>query len=96
MNLLASATLVLTDSGGIQEETTALQVPCITMRENTERPVTVTLGTNYLTGTDPAKILFTAGKILSGQGKNGEIPPYWDGKAGERIVKELVKRLTVS
>ncbi len=96
LNLISSATLVLTDSGGIQEETTALQVPCITMRENTERPVTVTLGTNYLTGTDPAKILSTAGKILSGQGKNGEIPPYWDGKAGERIVKELVKRLTVS
>ncbi len=96
LNLISSATLVLTDSGGIQEETTALQVPCITMRENTERPVTVTLGTNYLTGTDPATILSAARKILSGQGKKGEIPPYWDGKAGERIVKELVERLSVS
>ncbi len=96
LNLIASATMVLTDSGGIQEETTALQVPCITMRENTERPVTVALGTNYLTGTDPAKILSTARKILAGQGKKGEIPPYWDGKAGERIVKALIERLVAS
>ena len=93
LNLISSATIVLTDSGGIQEETTALHVPCITMRENTERPVTVTLGTNYLTGTDPSRILSTAHKILSGQGKKGETPPYWDGKAGERIVKELIERL---
>ena len=92
LNLLSTATLVLTDSGGIQEETTALHVPCITMRENTERPVTVTIGTNYLTGTAPEKILTAAREILAGNGKKGETPPYWDGKAGERIIQELITR----
>ncbi|MEA3384989.1 MAG: UDP-N-acetylglucosamine 2-epimerase (non-hydrolyzing) [Thermodesulfobacteriota bacterium] len=89
LNLLDSATMVLTDSGGIQEETTALGVPCITLRENTERPVTVTMGTNYLVGTDPAGILATAREILSGKGKRGKIPQYWDGLSGERIVAGL-------
>jgi UDP-N-acetylglucosamine 2-epimerase (non-hydrolysing) len=83
--------MVLTDSGGIQEETTALGVPCITLRENTERPVTITIGTNYLVGTDPARILAVAGKILSGKGKRGKIPPYWDGLSGERIVADLTE-----
>jgi len=92
LNLTASAAMVLTDSGGIQEETTSLHIPCITMRENTERPVTVKLGTNYLTGTRPDRILSTAQEILSGKGKKGSTPPYWDGKAGERIVKELISR----
>jgi len=91
LNLLDSATMVLTDSGGIQEETTALGVPCITLRENTERPVTITIGTNYLVGTDPARILAVAGKILSGKGKRGKIPPYWDGLSGERIVADLTE-----
>ena len=89
LNLLETATLVLTDSGGIQEETTVLKVPCITLRENTERPITITIGTNYLVGTDPKKILETARAILSGNGRQGKIPPYWDGRAGERIL-ELV------
>ncbi len=89
LNLLSQATLVLTDSGGIQEETTSLHVPCITMRENTERPVTVSLGTNYLVGTDPEKIISIAREILSGRGKRGHTPPYWDGRAGERIISHL-------
>jgi UDP-N-acetylglucosamine 2-epimerase (non-hydrolysing) len=91
LNLLDSATMVLTDSGGIQEETTALGVPCITLRENTERPVTITMGTNYLVGTDPAGILSTVTEILSGRGKRGKIPPYWDGLSGERILDSLTE-----
>jgi UDP-N-acetylglucosamine 2-epimerase (non-hydrolysing) len=79
------AALVLTDSGGLQEETTALGIPCITIRENTERPVTVTMGTNYLTGTDPDRILAAANEILSGNAKKGAVPPLWDGKASVRI-----------
>jgi len=90
LNLLEDATLVLTDSGGIQEETTVLKVPCITLRENTERPITVTTGTNYLVGTDPKKILETAHAILSGNGKEGKIPPYWDGKAERRILQYIL------
>jgi UDP-N-acetylglucosamine 2-epimerase (non-hydrolysing) len=89
--LLSKATLVLTDSGGIQEETTALGVPCLTLRENTERPITITEGTNILIGTDPAKILPAAQNILAGKGKPGRIPPLWDGHAAERIVDVLLK-----
>jgi UDP-N-acetylglucosamine 2-epimerase (non-hydrolysing) len=100
LNLLDSAAMVLTDSGGIQEETTALGVPCVTLRENTERPVTITMGTNYLVGTDTAKIKAAVAEILSGNGKKGGIPPYWDGLAGERIVARLAnmygERLAVS
>ncbi len=92
LNLMSHASLVLTDSGGIQEETTSLQVPCITMRENTERPITVTLGTNYLVGTNPEEIIKVAKDILNGKGKRGQVPPLWDGKAGERIIQELVSR----
>ncbi|GAC1703219.1 MAG: hypothetical protein NVS9B4_10690 [Candidatus Acidiferrum sp.] len=87
--LLSKATLVLTDSGGIQEETTALGVPCLTLRENTERPVTISQGTNELVGTDPAKIVAVARKVLAGKGKAGRIPPLWDGHAAERIVAIL-------
>ena len=90
LHLLKDATLVLTDSGGIQEETTFLNVPCITLRENTERPITITMGTNYLVGTDPKKILETVHEILSGNGKQGVIPPYWDGKAGPRILQHIL------
>jgi len=89
--LLSKATLVLTDSGGIQEETTALGVPCLTLRENTERPVTITEGTNILIGTDPAKILPAAQNILAGKNKPGRIPPFWDGHAAQRIVEVLLK-----
>jgi UDP-N-acetylglucosamine 2-epimerase (non-hydrolysing) len=89
LNLLRNAALVLTDSGGIQEEATFLGVQCITLRNNTERPVTVTLGTNYLVGTDPAKIEETAFSVIAGNKKAGSTPPFWDGKAGERIVDIL-------
>ena len=89
--LLSKSTLVLTDSGGIQEETTALGVPCLTLRENTERPITISEGTNQLIGTDPAKIIAAANLILSGKGKPGRIPPFWDGHAAERIVEILVR-----
>lgn len=89
--LLSKAALVLTDSGGIQEETTALGVPCLTLRENTERPITISEGTNLLIGTDPAKIIAAAQSIIAGKGKPGRIPPYWDGHAAERIVQVLLQ-----
>lgn len=89
--LLSKAALVLTDSGGIQEETTALGVPCLTLRENTERPVTISHGTNQLVGTDPAKIVAAANEILGGNAKIGRIPPFWDGHAARRIVKILLE-----
>ena len=79
------ASVVVTDSGGLQEETTALGVPCLTVRENTERPVTVTHGTNTLVGTDMKLLLREVTKILTGQGKSGRIPPLWDGLAAQRI-----------
>jgi UDP-N-acetylglucosamine 2-epimerase (non-hydrolysing) len=93
LNLVKDATVVITDSGGIQEETTVLGVPCVTLRENTERPVTVTVGTNYLIGTDPVKIMDTVNMILDGQGKKGKIPQYWDGHAGDRIVEIIASEL---
>lgn len=83
---------VLTDSGGIQEETTFLQIPCITMRENTERPITVTVGTNVMTGNDSKLILATVNDILAGNPKQGKIPELWDGHAAERIVAHLIER----
>jgi UDP-N-acetylglucosamine 2-epimerase (non-hydrolysing) len=89
--LLSHANLVLTDSGGIQEETTALGVPCLTLRENTERPVTISEGTNILVGTDPDKIVAAAHDILAGNSKVGRIPALWDGKAAERIVEVLLQ-----
>jgi UDP-N-acetylglucosamine 2-epimerase (non-hydrolysing) len=91
LHLESSAAFVLTDSGGIQEETTVLGVPCLTLRENTERPVTVTEGTNNLVGNDPARIRAAARAILAGNGKQGRIPALWDGKAAERIVRLLVE-----
>jgi UDP-N-acetylglucosamine 2-epimerase (non-hydrolysing) len=93
LNLWKDAAVVLTDSGGLQEETTALGVPCITIRENTERPVTVDEGTNVLVGTEPAMIVAEVHKILRGQGKQGRRPHLWDGKAAERIVQILVTAL---
>ena len=89
--LLNSAALVLTDSGGIQEETTALGVPCLTLRENTERPVTISQGTNQLVGTHPDRIVAGAQAVLAGKGKTGRIPPFWDGRAAERIVEILLR-----
>jgi UDP-N-acetylglucosamine 2-epimerase (non-hydrolysing) len=91
--LLDKATVVLTDSGGIQEETTALGVPCLTLRENTERPVTVSEGTNILVGTDPARILRATLDILAGKTKVGGIPRLWDGRTAGRIVDVLRRSL---
>jgi UDP-N-acetylglucosamine 2-epimerase (non-hydrolysing) len=96
LKLIKDASVVITDSGGIQEETTVLKVPCVTLRENTERPITVDVGTNYLIGTDPVKILATVTEILAGKGKNGSTPPLWDGHAGERIVKVLLSQTSNS
>jgi len=92
--LWKDARLVMTDSGGLQEETTALGVPCLTLRENTERPITCEIGTNRLVGNDPAKILKEFDAVLNGRRKKGEIPPKWDGRAAERIVSILSHRLT--
>jgi UDP-N-acetylglucosamine 2-epimerase (non-hydrolysing) len=89
--LLSRARLVFTDSGGIQEETTALGIPCLTLRENTERPITVSEGTNQIVGRDPARIIAAARDILSGKHKTGRQPDLWDGHAAERIVKILLK-----
>jgi UDP-N-acetylglucosamine 2-epimerase (non-hydrolysing) len=81
------AAVMITDSGGIQEETTYLGIPCLTLRENTERPITVTMGTNVLIGQDRQKLLGELKKILSGRAKPGRIPPLWDGTASERIAR---------
>ena len=83
------ARLVLTDSGGLQEETTALGVPCLTIRENTERPITVEQGTNTMVGRDREAILSGVSEVLSGGGKSGRIPEFWDGHAAERIATHL-------
>ena len=85
------ATAVVTDSGGIQEETTYLKVPCLTLRNNTERPVTVTMGTNTLVGQDGARLRTELAKVLEGKQKPGSVPPLWDGRAGERIAEILSK-----
>jgi UDP-N-acetylglucosamine 2-epimerase (non-hydrolysing) len=88
--LQARATVVITDSGGIQEETSYLGVPCLTLRHNTERPVTVERGTNILVGDDTARLHEELIKILAGNAKNGTVPPLWDGRAGERIADIVV------
>jgi UDP-N-acetylglucosamine 2-epimerase (non-hydrolysing) len=91
LSLQRRATAVITDSGGIQEETTYLQVPCLTLRSNTERPITVTMGTNTLVGHDSRKLAMELTAILEGRAKQGSIPPLWDGQAGERIADVLRK-----
>lgn len=85
IGLMAKAKIVLTDSGGIQEETTALGVPCLTLRWNTERPITITQGTNRLVGTDPAAIQSALDDLFAGRWQTGTRPPLWDGQAGTRI-----------
>ncbi len=90
VQLMASARCVLTDSGGIQEETTALRVPCLTLRENTERPVTATRGTNRVVGVEPGAIFAAWREVASGRWPEGELPELWDGKAAERIVRVLL------
>jgi UDP-N-acetylglucosamine 2-epimerase (non-hydrolysing) len=94
LGLLKDARMVLTDSGGLQEETTALGIPCITLRENTERPITVSQGTNTVVGSDPQMILNCVNEILESGGKAGKIPEFWDGKSAERIVK-VVKKVII-
>ena len=84
------ARLVMTDSGGLQEETTALGMPCLTLRENTERPITCEIGTNRLVGNDPQRIIEGFEEVMNGGWKKGEVPPMWDGKAAERIVDVLL------
>jgi UDP-N-acetylglucosamine 2-epimerase (non-hydrolysing) len=90
IKLQSNATFIITDSGGIQEESTFMGIPCLTTRENTERPVTCTLGTNEIVGTDTRKIISLSQKIINGEWKKGTIPPLWDGKSAERIVEVLV------
>lgn len=91
LNLWKDSVLVLTDSGGLQEETTALGIPCLTLRQNTERPVTVSEGTNQLMGTDTGKIISTAREVIAGITKQGIRPKFWDGKASERIVETIME-----
>jgi len=81
--------MVITDSGGVPEETTALGVPCLTVRENTERPLTITEGTNTLVGLDPTRLRQEARKVLLGGGKKGRMPALWDGQSAQRIVDVL-------
>jgi UDP-N-acetylglucosamine 2-epimerase (non-hydrolysing) len=93
LGLLAEARIVLTDSGGVQEETTALNVPCLTLRMNTERPVTVTRGTNRVVGTDPAAIASAVTAVLGEPRRAGDLPPLWDGATAPRIVDILTRAL---
>ena len=91
LKLMSAARVVLTDSGGIQEETTILQVPCLTLRENTERPITVDVGTNTLVGTNSDKILTAFTQIMANSYCRGAIPDLWDGRAAERIVRIMLQ-----
>lgn len=91
--LLRQACMIITDSGGIQEETTFLGIPCVTVRDNTERPVTVDEGTNFLCGTDLLNAMKVVEDILSGNMKKGKIPELWDGKAAARIVKHIIDKI---
>jgi len=93
LGLMSAATIVMTDSGGIQEETTALGVPCLTLRENTERPITIEQGTNTLVGTDRQAILRELGAVLTTGGKRGRVPELWDGNAAGRIAEHLARWL---
>ncbi len=93
LSVLKKSKLVLTDSGGIQEETTALGIPCLTLRENTERPITISEGTNTMVGVSPEKISNEFRAIMDGKGKEGRVPELWDGKAAHRIVDVMEKWL---
>jgi len=90
--LQTRAAVVITDSGGIQEETTFLGIPCLTLRPNTERPITITQGTNVLVGDDRGSLIDELGKIMEGKQKKGVIPPLWDGYAGDRIA-DILQRM---
>jgi UDP-N-acetylglucosamine 2-epimerase (non-hydrolysing) len=88
--LVERAFAVVTDSGGITEETTVMKVPCMTLRDNTERPETITVGTNELVGTDPKNVAPFMKKLHAGQWKAGDIPKLWDGRTSQRIVNDLL------
>jgi len=94
LRLQSEAALMITDSGGVQEETTAMGIPCLTVRENTERPITLTEGTNLLVGLDGRRLVEEARKVLRGKGKKGRIPKLWDGRASARIVQTLADQFT--
>ena len=94
LGLMASASLVLTDSGGIQEETTVLRVPCLTLRKSTERPITLEMGSNRLVGTNSKDIIAAYRDIQRDEKTNYKIPPLWDGKASERITKVILMNYT--
>ena len=91
LSLMKNASFVLTDSGGIQEETTVLGIPCLTIREETERPITVSLGTNNVVGLEKDNIIKAANELLNGKKINGEIPEYWDGNSSVRIVNKILE-----
>lgn len=93
LSLMDSAAVLITDSGGIQEETTFLQVPCLTLRENTERPVTIEIGTNQLCGSDIESVVSKSFDVVDGRGKRGSIPELWDGHAAERITEIIASRV---
>jgi len=93
LKILSESRLVLTDSGGIQEETTALRIPCVTLRDTTERPSTITIGTNILAGSDKEEILNATKQILKNGGKPGKMPKLWDGNTSVRIVRIIRERL---
>jgi UDP-N-acetylglucosamine 2-epimerase (non-hydrolysing) len=93
--LVRNAKAVITDSGGVTEETTVMMVPCITLRNSTERPETVTIGSNELIGTDPAALKPSLDKLFAGKWKQGGIPQKWDGKTGGRIVEVLERLLCI-
>ncbi len=93
LRLQSQSKFALTDSGGIQEETTYMNIPCLTLRENTERPVTVETGSNTLTGIDKIKIFDSVDRIMAGKYKTGKIPELWDGETAKRIVDILIKKL---
>ena len=94
MALISNSHMVLTDSGGLQEETTALGIPCLTLRENTERPITVNQGTNKIVGNDTGIIISSAEEILSGRTETGRVPELWDGRTAIRIADIIVERIT--
>lgn len=93
LKLMSSSAVVLTDSGGIQEETTILKVPCLTLRENTERPITAEVGTNTIVGTDTKKILAAYHTAMSGKGNQAQTPELWDGQAAQRITQILLEKI---
>src|SRR5207237_3938395 len=95
-HLMSSAKVVLTDSGGIQEETTILGIPCITMRENTERPVTLTHGTNVLVGSDSERITHEFACVLKGMRRTPPPPQFWDGNAAKRIIQALIDDMVLT